>query len=149
MTRSYLACLCALLLACGTQGVPSGTETDEPADAGPSPTVTLVGDTAFLELPLGRSADNGELRVAFDAVTEDSRCPSDVQCVWAGNAGIRLTVSIGNDTEVAIVNSTLNPQQAAFFGYSIGFRELTPYPVAQVPTDRDSYVATISIVDTR
>lgn len=135
----------ALLIACGNQD----GRTESPTDAQPDPSVEIVGDTAFLELPLGRSADNGELQVAFDAVTEDSRCPADVQCVWEGNASIRLTLSFGNETEVAVLSSTLNPRQAAFFGYTVAFRDLTPHPVSQQPTDRSAYVATIAVVDTR
>jgi hypothetical protein len=34
-------------------------------------------------------ADGATLR--FDEITEDSRCPADVTCVWEGRATIRLT----------------------------------------------------------
>jgi len=136
----------ALLAACGPQ---ASSQSREPEDAGPSPRVTFVGDTAFLELPIGRTADNGELRVTFDAVTEDSRCPSGVQCVWAGNASLRLTLATANETDVAIVNSTTTPHMAAFEGFVLGYRDLTPYPVSTVPTDRATYVATIWVVDSR
>lgn len=146
MKKSILAATLVVLAACGPRVDDKPTT---PTDAGASPSVTLVGDTAFLELPLGRSADNGELQVTFDTVTEDSRCPRDVQCVWEGNAGIRLTVAIGNETEVAVLNSALNPRQAAFLGYTIGFRDLTPYPVSTEPRDLSEYVATIAVVDTR
>jgi hypothetical protein len=111
--------------------------------------VSIVGDTAFLELPLGRSADNGEISVAFDGVSEDSRCPRDVQCVWAGNGAIRLTLTGGDESEVVILNSTLDPHQVSFGPYSIGFRDLTPYPISRDPVDRGEYVAHIAIVDTR
>lgn len=140
--RWILPTALALLAACGG---PS----DVLPDAQPGPSVSVVGDTAFLELPLGRSADNGEISVTFDAVTEDSRCPADVQCVWEGNGAIRLTLTGADETEVVILNSTLDPRQASFGPYTIGFRDLTPYPVSDEPTDRGEYVARIAIVDTR
>ena len=130
----------ALLAACAPA-------TDEPS--GPSPSVAVVGDTAFLELPMGRSADNGEISVTFDAVTEDSRCPSDVQCVWAGNGGVRLTLAGGEETDVVIVNSTVSPREISFRGYSIGYRELAPYPTSTERPDPAAYVVRIAVVDTR
>lgn len=132
----------AALTACG----PS---TDLQPDAGPTPSVTMVGDTAFLELPVGRSADNGEISVTFEAVTEDSRCPRGVQCVWEGNASVRLTLESGDETEVVILGSALEPRQALFAGYTLGLRELTPHPVSEQPIERAAYVARIAIVDGR
>jgi len=139
VTKRTLLVPLALLTACGTGA-------DTRPDTRPSPSVTVVGDTAFLELPVGRSADNGEITVAFDAVTEDSRCPGDVQCLWAGNAGIRLALTGGDEAEVVIVNSTLDPRQVSFAGYTIGYRDLRPYPVSDQPTDRGEYVATIAVI---
>lgn len=118
-------------------------------DTQATPNVTVVGDTAFIELPVGRPANNGELSITFDGISEDSRCPTDVQCVWAGNASIRLTLSSGDRTELAILNSTLAPQETSFVGYTIGFRDLTPYPVSTEPLDPAEYVALIAVIDTR
>jgi hypothetical protein len=123
--------------------------TDRPPEGGPGPSVTMVGDTAFLELPVGRSADNGELSVVFEAVTEDSRCPRGVQCVWEGNASVRLTLESGGETEVVLLGLALEPREASFAGYSVGLRDLAPYPVSEQPIERASYVARIAIVDTR
>ena len=132
----------ALLAGCAGQS-------DVQPEAQPDPSVSVVGDTAFLELPLGRSADNGEISVTFDAVSEDSRCPREVQCVWAGNGAIRLTLTGGDETEVVILNSTLEPREATFGPYTVGFRDLTPYPVSGESFDRAEYAARIAIVDTR
>jgi hypothetical protein len=46
------------------------------------------------KLGAGRSAtlDGGSLRVRFARVASDSRCPVDVNCVWAGNAEILVEV---------------------------------------------------------
>src|SRR5213595_3393904 len=33
------------------------------------------------------------LRITFTAVENDSRCPADVTCVWAGNAAVKLELS--------------------------------------------------------
>ena len=109
----------------------------------------MVGDTAFLDLPVGRSADNGEISVTFEAVTEDSRCPRGAQCVWEGNASVRLTLGSGGETAGVILSSALDPRRVAFAGYVVSLRDLVPYPVSEQPLEREPYVARIAIVDTR
>jgi hypothetical protein len=136
--RWMLPTALVLVAACGDQ-----------ADAPPAPSVSVVGDTAFLQLPVGRSADNGELSVAFDGVSEDSRCPVGVQCARPGNGAVRLTLTGGGETRMVILNSTLNPRRASFGPFTIGFLDLTPYPVSGEPFDREEYAAHLSIVDTR
>jgi len=63
-------------------------------------------------LPLGQTATlrGSSARITFAQVREDSRCPVDVTCVWAGDAKIELTVSSngsGNDVRVL----SLTPEQ--------------------------------------
>jgi hypothetical protein len=41
---------------------------------------------------LGQVALVGDLRVQPDRVIEDSRCPIDAQCVWAGQVVLQATV---------------------------------------------------------
>src|SRR5205085_7430920 len=46
------------------------------------------------ELKAGRvvTLDGGHLRIRFARVESDSRCPVDVECVWAGNAELLFEV---------------------------------------------------------
>ena len=39
-----------------------------------------------------RELADRNLRVRFDSVSQDSRCPIGVQCVWAGDAAVELTL---------------------------------------------------------
>jgi hypothetical protein len=49
------------------------------------------------------------LRIKFAEVKEDSRCPADVKCVSAGNAAVRLDVSIrGRGSKSLTLNTTGN-----------------------------------------
>jgi hypothetical protein len=69
------------------------------------------------------------LRIRFAAVTEDSRCPADVKCVWAGNAAIRLEVSSGGrDHKTLMLNTTGNSPPVRYNHYEIKLVELSPYP---------------------
>ena len=40
-----------------------------------------------------------KLRIRLIAVENDSRCPSDVTCVWAGNAAVQLQLSTGRQQD--------------------------------------------------
>ena len=42
---------------------------------------------------LGQTVRLGEVGVRPVAVAEDSRCPHDVECVWAGRLRLRVSIS--------------------------------------------------------
>ena len=50
------------------------------------------GETFELKSGESRQLADENLRVGFEGVTEDSRCPAGVQCVWAGDAVVELTL---------------------------------------------------------
>ena len=69
------------------------------------------------------------ISVRVDSVVSDSRCPVDVQCVWAGNAAVWLLLRA--DTEpgtTASVNTTVEPRTASFSGRTITLVGLEPAP---------------------
>lgn len=111
---------CVLMLALiGGCGISSGVATnglDEPVE---------------LELRLGeeRVVGESEVRVAFRAVLEDSRCPLDVVCVWAGNAAIEIRLGGGTGRERTIVlNTGFEPRAAESTGLLITLQSLSPTP---------------------
>ena len=46
-----------------------------------------------------------DVQVKFVAVSEDSRCPVDVNCVWAGNAAVALDFIEGKCTTILKLNT--------------------------------------------
>ena len=53
-----------------------------------------------IRIPLGETVMIDSYRVEFVAVLEDSRCPEDVVCVWAGQAKVKVLISeAGGDFE--------------------------------------------------
>ena len=55
--------------------------------------ISAILDTQF-QLQLNQTAviSSENLKIHFTNITEDSRCPSDAQCVWAGRATIAVTI---------------------------------------------------------
>jgi len=99
------------------------------------------------DLPIGKTAAfNGNgVRITFKQVPEDSRCPVDVQCVWAGEAKIELSVSAGGAAETRVVSLTPPDNETTVGDTRIRFVGLLPVPRQ---ADRDKpreYVAQLVV----
>jgi len=98
-----------------------------------------VGEAAFLE---------DGLKVVFESVVGDSRCPSDVECVWEGNAEISIAVSQNLETP-ALLSLNSNPgfaTEVTYLSYVVTLIVLEPYPRADSVTG-EPYRATLLVVD--
>lgn len=86
------------------------------------------------------------LRIKFVGVKEDSRCPADVKCVWAGNAAVRIDVSIrGRGSKSLALNTTGNSPPLDYRGYKIRLVELSPYPRSNRKIAEGDYVVTLLV----
>ena len=90
---------------------PAATATPSPTVTGtPAPTATVVPRAVVegqpFKLALGERVrlPGGDL-LEFTGALEDSRCPPDVQCVWAGQARVAFTVTGAQTTELRILLS--------------------------------------------
>ena len=87
-----------------------------------------------------KAVANSVVRLAFGLVVEDSRCPVDVVCVWAGNAMVELGIRAGmGPTQPLRINTTLEPRSTVWNGIRISLLELLPAPRAAEPTKPDAY----------
>jgi hypothetical protein len=88
------------------------------------------------------------LEIRFLRVSEDSRCPSDVVCVWEGNAQIQLELALeGRGKTVIALNSALKPQEAIFAAFRIKLLSLEPYPKSTRPIHPRKYRAKLIVED--
>jgi len=80
-----------------------------------------------------------DLVVTFRKVMEDSRCPSTVVCVWAGNGEVELLArtSAGGTTPL-ILGTPSGPFEAVVGEYRIQVLGLDPYPEGP-PIQPDAY----------
>jgi hypothetical protein len=79
-----------------------------------------------------------KLRLRFAELLEDSRCPTQVECFWTGQARIALSVHPdGSGPTTVEFNTNPAPGQTAkiaeFGQYRIELQSLDPYP--QTPDD--------------
>ena len=81
----------------------------------------------------------------FVAVPEDSRCPSDVVCVWAGNARVLLRVHREDGEHTVTLNTTTEPRRATVAGFEIQLNDLSPLPRAGAPISPAQYRAKLEV----
>lgn len=136
MSCAKYVLVAAVLGACSSGGsVP--TETGNPSPSARTLSVN-AGQTA--------SVPGSDVRITFRSVTEDSRCPLDVTCVWGGNGQVALTVSGPEGSEDVVLNTTTQPREVEVAGLRIVLASLAPYPSGK-PIDPDEYIATFEIED--
>lgn len=93
-----------------------------------------------------KSMANGKVRVKFISVMEDSRCPSDVNCIWAGNAKVKVQVIVrGGETKIFELNTNTNAKGGTADAYRVQLESLTPYPRSNRKIRRNDYRLVISI----
>lgn len=89
------------------------------------------------------------LKIQFLDVSDDSRCPVDVQCFWAGQATVVIgIVKDGNNLgNVNLVLGAASQEQATahFDDYTISLLELTPYPQRNQQIELSDYTATLLV----
>ena len=124
--------------ACG------GESPSRPRDARLGQPFTLkAGESALLE--------GQRLCVTFDEVTGDSRCPRGVQCIWEGDAAVRLTV-VQEGQEKATLDLHTAPrynQEAEYRDFRVVLMDVAPYPKLDNAIPAAEYVATLKVETAR
>ncbi|MFQ5382319.1 MAG: hypothetical protein ACE5EF_11980, partial [Dehalococcoidia bacterium] len=138
----FLLVFVALAAACGAQTAEStATPTPTPA-AGQAlgiPFEIRAGETVALAPP-GHS-------LTLEEVTNDSRCPVDVTCVWAGEVtgafvGIGET---GSPVPMALTLGAADPPAALFDSLRLTLLRVEPQPVTTLEIEQSDYRATVVV----
>lgn len=129
--RMLLPLIGLLVAGCGADPLQLGH--DPLTDRGAT-VQAAIGDT--IRLRVGQLAKLGAepLRILFDGVEADSRCPRGVECVWAGDAAAALRLTLAGE---APLDTTLHthegavggPREVAYGGYIVTLLDVEPYPV--------------------
>ncbi len=94
-------------------------------------TAAIVEPGASFALAPGQTAalKGTDTRITFKQVREDSRCPVDVTCVWAGDAKIEIVISRkGAADDTRILSITPPNNEARTGNLRIRFVSLAPVP---------------------
>jgi hypothetical protein len=85
------------------------------------------------------------LKIEFEDVANDSRCPKDARCIWAGNAELKFRFSSDTANEKFGLNTNIDPKDYQKFGYIITLIKLSPPKSTANPIEKEDYTATLVI----
>lgn len=148
LLRSLPIAPLALFALVGAGPCSSDSSTTSPAasPALPQPPLTTPGGLSLpgsIVLAVGQSVrvDGRDAVVRFVRVTEDSRCPQGVECVWAGRARVELELTADGQPPPPPMALGLEvgaePVEAA--GLRLAAEALDPLPRAEVATAESDY----------
>lgn len=127
MVAGWIAVAFAIAVA---HAASEGPELGRPFDLRPAETVTIAG-----------------LRITFEGVSEDSRCPIGTQCAWAGDAAAGFTLE---KPPAAAVQRTLHThgryeRQTALDRFVVRLEDIKPYPKEGATIAAGDYRATLVV----
>ncbi len=112
-------------------------------------TAVVANPGAEFSLSVGKTAavTGTPYRITFNRVTEDSRCPVDVTCVWAGDAKIELTIARNSAAaDVRVVSLTPPNTEVTSGDLRIRFVGLVPAARQSEPGASRAYVAHLMVL---
>jgi len=112
-----------------------------------SSTVTAPVNEDFT-LTVGESiaVQGTPITIRFLGVLEDSRCPVNADCIWAGNARVELELR-GLDAPATLSLNSFNGAKEVVYGsYRVRLVELVPVPTTAGPLPQRDYRATLRVV---
>jgi hypothetical protein len=131
---SWVIAACLAMAACGNKvATPSGEK------------IPLGRE---FTLAVGQSAVVGDdVRLTLKSVTDDSRCPVDVTCVWEGDAKVSVEVITPSPrAQHELHTSAREGGEAKHGAYSVTLVRLEPAPRSTVTISSSDYRATLVVV---
>ena len=74
-------------------------------------------------------SDDLKLFIQFDEVIADTRCPKGANCIWEGDAAVKLSVTHKKSMDTLTLHTNQEGEKIkSLFGYSFELVNLSPYP---------------------
>ena len=136
MPAVLLTSILAFCAACAPVAAGAGGQTGAPA----------LGESFTLREKQSAVVGSEQVRVTFERVVSESRCPVDVQCIQAGEAIIALVVQPPGGAKTALTLSTRGDQSTGTVGaWDVALTGLVPVPRVKAPAKREPYTATLVV----
>jgi hypothetical protein len=110
------------------------------------PTGTEGGTRVTLQPGQQQTPING-IHITLIKVENESRCPTNVQCVWQGDAEVTVGISTNalDLTAPVVLHTGIEPRSTVRNGYLFRLDSLTPYPRSGVPIAQGDYRAWMTV----
>ncbi len=115
---------------------------------GGAPTAPTVPVNSAFTMQPGQAVDvaGSDLRLTFVRVTRDSRCPTNVNCIWAGNAAVEIEARRPGATETIVLNTLDGATEGVAGSNRIRLLSVMPVPVTTQPITASDYRVTLMVV---
>ena len=140
--RSFAVAFIVAALGCGKQSAAPLSVSEY--------TIQQAADS--IPLAMGAEVRVGTVWTSLTGVSNDSRCPRNVTCVWAGDAVASIVVHPPCYKEgckaasmVLSLHTNLEPRSGEGWGHTVRLLSLPPEPLAGVATDPSRYVAWVRV----
>lgn len=104
-----------------------------------------------VKIRVGQSIVVEGTRIRLNQVVNDSRCPSDVVCIWAGDAEAQFSIGINCDAcrapeYLLSLHTTLEPKSGEAMGYRLTLLRVLPEPRSTSVILPGAYAAWVRVV---
>jgi hypothetical protein len=117
------------------------------ARAAGSPAAQSPGREIILAVGESRRVPDAAATVAFEQVVGDSRCPTGVTCISAGDASVRIRIETQGTTPARYVLHThvASGREARHDAVRVRLVSLTPHPVGDAKPRPEEYRVTLLV----
>ncbi|MBP9771922.1 MAG: hypothetical protein KBD16_03290 [Candidatus Pacebacteria bacterium] len=97
-------------------------------------------DGSVVALALGESGTFNNVTITPTELVSDSRCPRDVQCIWAGTVEVQATIQSEKETKIKVFRpGDLEIVALSNGGMEVDFLDAFPYPTSASPVPASEY----------
>lgn len=111
--------------------------------------IVLTGDESSFDLKIGETADvDSDSQITLINILDDSRCPSDVTCIWEGTVSAEIKIikdGLSRGKYVIPIGLADSVESQSLDGYFIMLYDVKPYPISTHKIIPSEYVATLII----
>lgn len=141
---SFLLMLFAIT-ACTPKMADADTKMDDKSESAPAQKMVEYGEQAELALGESLSVRKTDAMFTFTSIVNDSRCPTGMNCVRAGEVKFLITLADGTTRTVELpAQSRIQPSFSIPSG-SVKVLGLTPYPVFDEKTEQGDYRLSVQV----
>jgi hypothetical protein len=110
------------------------------------PANALIGKEFSLGIGQTANIEGEKLIIKFKAVLEDSRCPVNVVCVWAGNGKVEFEIlDIDGQNKTVTLNTEEEPRVTTLKGHNLKLISLNPLRIDGVSISPGDYSVTLLV----
>src|SRR5688500_17305550 len=116
--------------------------------SGPSAPTPAVNEEFTLAPGQTATVNDAKISLTFERVTDDSRCPTDVTCIWEGDAVVVVKVKTETDEETRELHTQggeSRSKKAPAGPFTITLVKLESAPRSTAPIEPSAYRATLVV----